>query len=173
MKVNLRINGAIRPADVEPRKTLLDTLRENFLLNGAHAGCEHGVCGACTVLVDGEPVRSCLMFAVQADGYDITTIEGLAPAPGELSVIQDAFCETHGLQCGYCTPAMILAAHALLQRTVTPTREDIVEAISGNICRCTGYGQIIEAVEFAAARLRLANTPRPAAPTDESVVEAK
>ena len=129
-------------------------MRENFLLNGTHAGCEHGVCGACTVLVDGEPVRSCLMFAVQADGYEITTIEGLAPAPGELSVIQDAFCETHGLQCGYCTPGMILAAHALLQHTLTPTREDIVEAISGNICRCTGYGQIIEAVQFAADRLR-------------------
>ena len=92
-----------------------------ILLNGAHAGCEHGVCGACTVLVDGEPVRSCLMFAVQADGYEITTIEGLAPAPGELSVMQDAFCETHGLQCGYCTPGMILTAHALLQRTPTPT----------------------------------------------------
>jgi carbon-monoxide dehydrogenase small subunit len=173
MKVNLHINGAVLSADVEPRKTLLDTLRENFLLNGAHAGCEHGVCGACTVLVDGAPVRSCLMFAVQADGYDITTIEGLAPAPGELSVIQDAFCETHGLQCGYCTPAMILAAHALLQRTVTPTREDIVEAISGNICRCTGYGQIIEAIQFAADRLRKANTPRPVAPTDASVAEAK
>ena len=125
------------------------------------------------MLVDGEPVRSCLMFAVQADGYEITTIEGLAPAPGELSVIQDAFCETHGLQCGYCTSGMILAAHALLQRNVTPTREDIVEAISGNICRCTGYGQIIEAVEFAAARLRIANTPRPALQADESVVEAK
>jgi carbon-monoxide dehydrogenase small subunit len=161
MKVDLCINGAICSADVEPRKTLLDALRENFLLNGTHAGCEHGVCGACTVLVDGEPVRSCLMFAVQADGYEITTIEGLAPAPGELSVLQDAFCETHGLQCGYCTPGMILAAHALLQHTVTPTRDDIVEAISGNICRCTGYGQIIEAVEFAAARLRIANTPRP------------
>jgi CO/xanthine dehydrogenase FAD-binding subunit len=105
MKVELRINGVSRSADVEPRKTLLDALRENFLLNGAHAGCEHGVCGACTVLLDGAPVRSCLMFAVQADGYEITTIEGLAPAPGELSVIQDAFCETHGLQCGYCTPA--------------------------------------------------------------------
>ena len=117
MKVDLRINGVSRSADVEPRKTLLDTLRENFLLNGAHAGCEHGVCGACTVLLDGEPVRSCLMFAVQADGYEITTIEGLAPAPGELSVIQDAFCETHGLQCGYCTPGMILSAHALLQNT--------------------------------------------------------
>ena len=173
MKVALRINGQDRSADVEPRKTLLDAFRENFLLNGTHAGCEHGVCGACTVLVDGEPVRSCLMFAVQADGYEITTIEGLAPAPGELSVIQDAFCETHGLQCGYCTPGMILAAHALLRRNVTPTREDIVEAISGNICRCTGYGQIIEAVQFAAERLQKANTPRPAAHVDPSVVEAK
>jgi carbon-monoxide dehydrogenase small subunit len=173
MKVDLRINGQNRSADIEPRKTLLDVLRENFLLNGAHAGCEHGVCGACTVLADGEPVRSCLMFAVQADGYEITTIEGLAPAPGELSVIQDAFCETHGLQCGYCTPGMILAAHALLQHTVTPSREDIVEAISGNICRCTGYGQIIEAVEFAAARLRISNAPRSMAEGNEPVVEAK
>jgi aerobic carbon-monoxide dehydrogenase small subunit len=173
MKVELRINGISRCAEVEPRKTLLDTLREDFLLNGAHAGCEHGVCGACTVLVDGEPVRSCLMFAVQADGYEITTIEGLAPAPGELSVIQDAFCETHGLQCGYCTPGMILATHALLQRNVTPTREDIVEAISGNICRCTGYGQIVEAVQFAADRLRVANTPRANAPAGKSPVEAE
>jgi aerobic carbon-monoxide dehydrogenase small subunit len=173
MKVELRINGVSRSADVEPRQTLLDTLRENFLLNGTHAGCEHGVCGACTVLVDGEPVRACLMFAVQADGYEITTIEGLAPAPGELSVIQDAFCETHGLQCGYCTPGMILSAHALLQRNVTPTREDIVEAISGNICRCTGYGQIIEAVRFAADRLQKANTPRADAPADASAVDAK
>jgi carbon-monoxide dehydrogenase small subunit len=173
MKVELRVNGISRTAEVEPRKTLLDTLRENFLLNGAHAGCEHGVCGACTVLVDGEPVRSCLMFAVQADGYEITTVEGLAPAPGELSVIQDAFCETHGLQCGYCTPGMILAAHALLQRNVTPTRADIVEAISGNICRCTGYGQIIEAVQFAADRLRVANTSRANAPAGKSPAEAK
>jgi carbon-monoxide dehydrogenase small subunit len=173
MKVELRINGVSRSADVEPRKTLLDVLRENFLLNGTHAGCEHGVCGACTILLDGEPVRSCLMFAVQADGYAITTIEGLAPAPGELSVIQDAFCETHGLQCGYCTSGMILAAHALLQKTVAPTREDIIEAISGNICRCTGYGQIIEAVEVAAARLAIANTPRPAAQGEEPVAEAK
>jgi carbon-monoxide dehydrogenase small subunit len=160
MKVELRVNGAKRTADLEPRQTLLDTLRENFMLNGAHAGCEHGVCGACTVLLDGEPVRSCLMFAVQADGYEITTIEGLSPAPGELSVIQDAFCETHGLQCGYCTPGMILNAHALLQHNDEPTRADIVEAISGNICRCTGYGQIVEAVQFAADRLRKANTPR-------------
>jgi carbon-monoxide dehydrogenase small subunit len=159
MKVDLRINGAKHSADIEPRKTLLDTLRENFLLNGTHAGCEHGVCGACTVLVDGMAVRSCLMFAVQADGYAITTIEGLSPGPGELSILQDAFCETHGMQCGYCTPAMILAAHALLAGNPSPTRDDIVEAISGNICRCTGYAQIVEAVALAAERLRGANRP--------------
>jgi carbon-monoxide dehydrogenase small subunit len=160
MKLPLDVNGRTREIDVEPRKTLLDALREDLLLVGTHAGCEHGVCGACTVLLDGEPVRSCLMFAVQADGYAITTIEGLATAPGELSVVQDAFCETHGLQCGFCTPGMILTSHALLERNDSPTREDIVEAISGNICRCTGYGQIVEAVELAAERLHKANTPR-------------
>jgi len=138
----------------------LDALREDLLLTGTHAGCEHGVCGACTILLDGEPARSCLMFAVQADGYAITTIEGVATAPGELSVVQDSFCETHGLQCGFCTPGMILTSHALLERNDSPSREDIVEAISGNICRCTGYGQIIEAVELAAERLRKANVPR-------------
>lgn len=162
MKVTLKVNGRTYVADVEPRKTLLDTLREDLLLTGSHAGCEHGVCGACTVLINGEPSRACLMFAVQADGYEITTIEGVAPAPGELSVVQDAFCETHGLQCGYCTPGMILSAQALLERNEAPTRQDIVEAISGNICRCTGYGQIIEAIELAAERLRKANLPRKA-----------
>ena len=159
MKVKLNVNGRVREADVEPRKTLLDTLREDFLLVGSHAGCEHGVCGACTVLIDGVAARSCLMFAVQADGRAITTIEGLTPAPGELSVLQDAFCETHGLQCGYCTPAMILAAHSLLAGNPAPTRDEIVEAISGNICRCTGYAQIVEAVALAAERLRGANRP--------------
>jgi carbon-monoxide dehydrogenase small subunit len=151
MKVSLNVNGRARVADIEPRKTLLDALREDFLLVGSHAGCEHGVCGACTLL-NGEPSRACLMFAVQADGYEITTIEGLAPAPRELSVVQDAFCETHGLQCGYCTPGMILTAHALLNHNDAPSREDIVEAISGNICRCTGYGQIVEAVESRSRR---------------------
>jgi len=155
----LRVNGQSHPIDVEPRTTLLDCLRDELGLVGAHAGCEHGVCGACTVLVDGVAVRSCLIFAVQADGRAITTIEGVTPAPGELSVLQDAFCETHGLQCGYCTPAMILAAHALLAGNPAPTRDDIVEAISGNICRCTGYAQIVEAVALAAERLRGANRP--------------
>jgi carbon-monoxide dehydrogenase small subunit len=111
------------------------------------------------------------MFAVQADGYAITTIEGLAASPGELSIVQDAFCETHGMQCGYCTPGMILTAHALLERTDNPTRADIVDAISGNICRCTGYGQIVEAVEFAADRLRKTNQPHQALPASPSVGE--
>ena len=159
MRVELNVNGQTHAVEVEPRLTLLDCLRERLLLTGAHAGCEHGVCGACTILIDGVAVRSCLMFAVQADGYAITTIEGVTPAPGELSPVQDAFCETHGMQCGYCTPAMILTAHALLSRNPSPTREDIVEAISGNICRCTGYAQIIEAIALAAERMRGLNQP--------------
>jgi carbon-monoxide dehydrogenase small subunit len=166
MHVELDVNGKTHAVEVEPRMSLLDCLREQLLLTGAHAGCEHGVCGACTVLIDGTPVRSCLMFAVQADGYAITTIEGLSPGPGELSPVQDAFCETHGMQCGYCTPAMILTAQALIAANPSPTREDIVEAISGNICRCTGYGQIIEAIALAAARMRGLNQPagRPGRP---------
>jgi carbon-monoxide dehydrogenase small subunit len=108
------------------------------------------------------------MFAVQADGYEITTIEGVAPAPGELSIVQDAFCESHGLQCGYCTPGMVLAAHALLEENEAPTRAEIVEAISGNICRCTGYGQIVEAIQYAADRLRKTNVPRNTGNTDRT-----
>ena len=152
MRVELNVNGKTCAVEVEPRTSLLDCLRDQLLLTGAHAGCEHGVCGACTVLVDGTPMRSCLMFAVQADGYVITTIEGVTPGPGELSPVQDAFCETHGMQCGYCTPAMILTAHALLANNPAPTRAEIVEAISGNICRCTGYEPIINAILDAAGR---------------------
>jgi carbon-monoxide dehydrogenase small subunit len=159
MTVTLDINGEAHTVEVEPRMSLLDCLRDRLLLTGAHAGCEHGVCGACTVLIDGAAVRSCLMFAVQADGYAITTIEGLSPGPGELSALQDAFCETHGMQCGYCTPAMVLAAHALLAKNPQPTREEIVDAISGNICRCTGYAQIVEAIALAAERMRGQNEP--------------
>jgi carbon-monoxide dehydrogenase small subunit len=160
MKVELEINKEKHTVEVEPRTSLLDCLRDKLQLYGAHAGCEHGVCGACTVLVDGAAVRSCLMFAVQADGYAITTIEGLSPGPGELSILQDAFCETHGMQCGYCTPAMILAAHSLLSKNAQPTREEIVDAISGNICRCTGYAQIVEAIALAAERMRGQNQPQ-------------
>lgn len=161
MKVELKINGATHTTEVETRTTLLDCIRDNLDLTGAHTGCEHGVCGACTVLIDGEPARSCLIFACQADGYEITTIEALAPAPGELGIIQDAFCEMHGMQCGYCTPAMILTAHALLKRNAAPTRDEIVDAISGNICRCTGYGQIVESIELAAQRMRGTNESSP------------
>ncbi len=160
MRVDLNVNGASCRAEVDTRTSLLDCLRDTLGMTGAHAGCEHGVCGACTVLLDGVAVRSCLMFAVQADGYAITTIEGLSPGPGELSLLQDAFCETHGMQCGYCTPAMILAAHAMLLKNPTPSREDIIEAISGNICRCTGYAQIIEAIALAAERMRGLNQPQ-------------
>ena len=160
MRVELKVNGVLQTVEVEPRTTLLDCLRDNLGLTGAHAGCEHGVCGACTVLADGAAMRSCLVFAVQADGIAITTIEGIAPGPGELSLLQDAFCETHGLQCGYCTPAMILTAHALLATNSAPTRENIVVAISGNICRCTGYAQIVEAIALAAERMRGLNRPQ-------------
>jgi carbon-monoxide dehydrogenase small subunit len=159
MRIKLNVNGGEQALDVEERTTLLDCLRDHLALKGAHAGCEHGVCGACTVLFDGVAVRSCLMFAPQAEGSVITTIEGMTPGPGELSPIQDAFCETHGMQCGYCTPAMILVAHALLAHNPAPTREEIVDAISGNICRCTGYAQIVEAIALAAERMRGANQP--------------
>jgi len=159
MRIELKVNGQTHALDIEERTTLLDCLRDHLGLKGAHAGCEHGVCGACTVLVDGVAVRSCLMFAPQAEGSTVTTIEGVTPGPGELSPVQDAFCETHGMQCGYCTPAMILTAHALLVGNPQPTREEIIEAISGNICRCTGYAQIIEAIALAAERMRGANAP--------------
>lgn len=161
MKVEFSVNGRPVGIDVEPRVTLLDALRDELGLKGTHAGCEHGVCGACTVMVNGEAVRSCLMFAVQCDDMDVVTIEGLSRGEGELGVIQDAFCETHGLQCGYCTPGMIVATQALLRVNAAPDDEAIRDAISGNICRCTGYGQIIEAVRIAAQRLRESNEPAP------------
>jgi carbon-monoxide dehydrogenase small subunit len=161
--IELRVNGVVGAVDVEPRMSLLDCLRDRLGLTGTHMGCEHGVCGACTVLIDGAPARSCLIFAVQADGYEITTIEGVASAPGELSALQDAFCETHAMQCGFCTPGMVLTAHAFLERISAPTRAQIVEAISGNLCRCTGYGQIIEAIALAAKRRAESNLSAEAA----------
>jgi len=166
MKVELTVNGRKAEIDVEPRVTLLDALRDELGLKGTHAGCEHGVCGACTVMVDGAAVRSCLMFAVQSDGLDIMTIEGVARADGELGIVQDAFCETHGLQCGYCTPGMIIAAQALLQRNPNPTDTEIRDAISGNICRCTGYGQIVEAIRLAARHMRESNALRAGEPAE-------
>ena len=152
-RISVEINGRVHEGEVPARLTLVDWLREGLNLTGTHVGCEHGICGACSVLLDGEPVRSCLMFAVQADGHRVTTVEGLAGEDGKLSALQDSFCETHALQCGYCTPGMLIAAHALLQETPHPTEAEIREAIAGNLCRCTGYQQIVEAIEHAAAKL--------------------
>jgi len=152
MNVTITVNGIVREAQVEPRTTLVDFLRDTLKLTGTHIGCEHGVCGACSVLLDGEPVRSCCMFAVQADGRWVTTVEGLAPERGKLSGLQDAFCEKHALQCGYCTPGMLIACHALLARHPKPDEAQVREAISGNLCRCTGYQQIIDAVLHATAQ---------------------
>jgi len=132
--------------------TLVDFLRDELGLTGTHVGCEHGVCGACTVVFDGEPVRSCCMFAVQADGSSVTTVEGLAPERGKLSPLQDAFCEKHALQCGYCTPGMLVACQSLIDRVPHPTETQVREAISGNLCRCTGYKQIIDAVLYATSQ---------------------
>jgi carbon-monoxide dehydrogenase small subunit len=154
MDVTFSVNGERVRLDVEPRHTLADTLREDCGLTGTHLGCEHGVCGACTILVDGEPVRACLMFAVQADGSSITTVEGLAGEDGQLHPLQEAFVAHHGLQCGFCTPGMLLSALHLLDTDPDPGRTKIREEMSGNICRCTGYQGIVDAVDAAAAALR-------------------
>ena len=148
--VQLKVNGKAFEASVEPRTTLADCLRHDLKLTGTHIGCEHGVCGACTVIVDGAPVRSCLMFAVQADGADITTVEGLAHG-NALSPLQAAFRRHHALQCGFCTPGILTTAHVLLSEEPDADADRIREVLSGNICRCTGYIQIIEAVLDARA----------------------
>ena len=154
--VVLTVNGERRRGRVEARKTLADFLREDCALTGTHLGCEHGVCGACTVIVDGRAVRSCLMFAVQADGADITTIEGIGPADGSLGPVQEAFRQEHGLQCGFCTPGFVVTVQAFLADHPDPDDAEIREALSGNLCRCTGYQGIIRAVRRAAAEMRSA-----------------
>ena len=148
--VGMTVNGESRRALVEPRLTLADYLREECHLTGTHLGCEHGVCGACTVLVDGEAVRSCLMFAVQAEGAGVTTIEGIGSPDGELSTVQQAFRDAHGLQCGFCTPGFVVSVTAFLRDNPNPSDQEIREALSGNLCRCTGYQGIINAVRLAA-----------------------
>jgi carbon-monoxide dehydrogenase small subunit len=155
--VNIRVNGTARQHEVEPRMLLVHFLRDICGLTGTHVGCETSICGACTVLVDGQAVKSCTMFAVQADGAEVTTIEGL-PAraglarDGELHPVQEAFWEKHGLQCGYCTPGMIMAGVQILERNPKPTRDEIAHALEGNLCRCTGYSHIIDAIEYAAKK---------------------
>jgi carbon-monoxide dehydrogenase small subunit len=150
VKVILTVNGEATEASVEPRLTLADFLREQCRLTGTHLGCEHGVCGACTVLVDGAAVRSCLMFAVQANGTDVTTIEGIASRDGELSPVQAAFRDCHGLQCGFCTPGFIISVTAFLRDNPDPSEDAIRNSLSGNLCRCTGYQGILKAVRQAA-----------------------
>lgn len=176
-RIEVVVNGRLRVCETAGRTSLADLLRDDLSLTGTHLGCEHGVCGCCTILFDGEPVRSCIILAAQADGHSVTTIEGVgegwaagagaagmgdrgaAPAGAGaegagrgagLSPVQEAFCQAHALQCGYCTPGMVLAVHALLAANPAPTRDDIDDALGGNICRCTGYVQIREAVELAA-----------------------
>jgi aerobic carbon-monoxide dehydrogenase small subunit len=144
--VEIRVNGVARRARVEPRLTLADLLREQLGLTGTHLGCEHGVCGACTVLLDGDAVRSCLVFGVQAEGAEVTTIEGIASSDGELSRVQAAFRDHHGLQCGFCTPGFVVSVTALLRDNPSPTDQEIREGLSGNLCRCTGYQGILAAV---------------------------
>ena len=151
--VELVVNGESRAGEAEPRMLLSDFLREQLGLTGTHVGCEHGVCGACTVLVNGEAARSCLMLAVQAEGAEVRTIEGLGGVD-DMHPLQEAFWEKHGLQCGFCTPGMLMTAVELLESTPNPSLDDIREAISSNLCRCTGYQTIVEAVQAAAERMQ-------------------
>lgn len=153
MDITLKVNGTTRTGSTEARKTLADFLRDDLELTGTHLGCEHGVCGACTVIVDGRPVRSCLMLAVQAAGHEVTTIEGLAP-DGELGTLQQAMYESHSFQCGFCTPGFVMSATAFLSEHPDADEEQLREALSGNICRCTGYESIINGVLLAAERNR-------------------
>ena len=152
--LGVTVNGTAHAADVEPRLLLSDFLRQQLGLTGTHVGCEHGVCGACTVLVDGEPVRACLMFAAQADGTAVTTVEGLAPGgEGALHPLQAAFREAHGLQCGFCTPGILMSMVAFLRDHPAPTEPEIRDALAGHLCRCTGYANIVRAVVLAHAAL--------------------
>ena len=150
--ITLTVNGMVREGRAEPRRLLVDFLREDLGLTGTHVGCEHGICGACTILVNGESARSCLMLAVQADGAEILTIEGLA-TNGKLHPLQEGFWEKHGLQCGFCTPGMIMAAYQMLERYPKPSEELIRHQLEGNLCRCTGYHNIVKAIEWAAEHM--------------------
>jgi carbon-monoxide dehydrogenase small subunit len=152
--IKLRVNGQDYESTAEVRKTLVDFLREDLSLTGTNVGCEHGVCGACTILMNGEAVRSCIMLAAQADGAELMTVEGLAQPGGELHPIQEAFREKHGLQCGFCTPGFLMTTYELLQKHPDADEAEIKEWLSGNLCRCTGYQDILESVKLAASRSR-------------------
>ena len=152
ISVSVTVNGRARTITCEPRKLLSDALREDLVLTGTHVGCEHGACGACTILVDGAAVRSCLLFAVQMDGAAITTVEGIANADGSLNDVQQAMQDNHGLQCGFCTPGIVVSLTAYLRDNPNPSDDEIREAISGNLCRCTGYHGIVNAARQACGR---------------------
>ena len=152
--ISVTVNGTTYRREVEPRLLLTDFLRHGLGLTGTHVGCEHGVCGACTIRFDGAPVRACLIFAGQADGHEITTVEGLAPGRDALSPLQQAFRDAHGLQCGYCTPGILMTMSAFLEENPDPTEEEVRHALSGNLCRCTGYQHVVDAVLLAARRMR-------------------
>ena len=154
MKISVTVNGVLYERSVEPRLLLSDFIRHELGLTGTHVGCEHGVCGACTILFDGAAVRSCLMFAVQADAHEIVTVEGLSPDPQHLDTLQEAFWEAHGLQCGFCTPGFLMTLKPFLAQNPDPSDEEIREAISGNLCRCTGYEHIVDAVKIASKRMK-------------------
>lgn len=153
-RIALTVNGEAYEREVDVRMLLADFLRRELGLTGTHIGCEQGVCGACTVLIDDDAMRSCLTLAVQADGRSITTVEGFGPGPGQLDTIQESFREHHALQCGFCTPGFVVSVHAFLNETPNPTEDQIREALSGNICRCTGYKNIVKAVASAAERIQ-------------------
>jgi carbon-monoxide dehydrogenase small subunit len=153
-RVTIRVNGRAYEREIETRLLLSDFLRHEIGLTGTHVGCEHGVCGACTILFDGEAARSCILFAVQADGHEITTVEGLASGPESLHPLQQAFRECHGLQCGFCTPGFLMTLIPFLEENPSPSGDEIRHALSGNLCRCTGYQNIVEAVKLAASRLQ-------------------
>lgn len=152
--IALHVNRRAVELSAEPRTSLADFVRDKLDLTGTHLGCEHGVCGACTILLDGAPIRSCLMLAVQANGHELSTIEGLASASGELSPVQKAMHEHHGLQCGYCTPGILMTMTAFLKQNTSPSEEQVREALSGNLCRCTGYQHIVDAMMAAAQAMR-------------------
>ena len=160
-RIEMSVNGTRHTLEVPPQTTLADALREHLGLTGTHLGCEHGVCGACTVLVDGRGVRSCLMFAYQADGAEVATVDGLAEDDGRLGPIQAAYSEHHGLQCGFCTPGMLMSTLELLNDNADPSDEEIREALAGNLCRCTGYRDIVRSVKAAATTLRAAGEAAP------------
>jgi aerobic-type carbon monoxide dehydrogenase small subunit (CoxS/CutS family) len=169
--ITLTVNGKEYNVTVEPRMLLSDVLRDELRLTGTHVGCEHGICGACTVIMDGRAVRSCLAFGVQADKAEITTVEGLSEPGGDLHPLQEAFWEKHGLQCGFCTSGMLMSASHFLEENPNPTREQIREGISGNLCRCTGYQNIVDAVEMA-AEIMNKNKQSAEGPSDKKIVHS-